>query len=62
VPALTPEQFEVTHNACALTIARHQKAPNSDSAVNEIVLATRAATEHSRDLMAWADAVLKGRV
>jgi hypothetical protein len=58
----TPEQLEATRNECALTVARHEKAQNFIFVMNETVLVTQAAIEHSRDLMAWADAVLKGRV
>jgi hypothetical protein len=57
-----PKEFEATLNACALTIAGRKKAQNSICAMKETVLVTRAAIEQSRDLMAWADALLKGRV
>jgi hypothetical protein len=63
VPApLTPEEFEATRNACALTIARHERILAWRDQRLEMVMVTRAVIDHSRDLMAWADALLKGRV
>jgi hypothetical protein len=60
MPPLTPEEREATRKACALTIARHEKALTSYRTMEEIMLVARAATEQARDFMAWADAVLKG--
>jgi hypothetical protein len=59
---LTPEEREAIRKACGLTIARHEQALISYRAMEEIALVTRVMIEHSRDLMAWVDAVLKGRV
>jgi hypothetical protein len=64
---LTPEEFEATRKACALTIARAELVLAWREERLATRLATRAAIEHSRALMAWADAVLedallKGRV
>jgi hypothetical protein len=62
VHRLTPEEFEATLNACALTIAGRERAQDSICAMKETVLVTRAAIEQSRDLMAWANGLVKGRV
>lgn len=59
-PPLSTER-ESMRKACALTISRHEKALTTHRTMKEIVWVTRAAIEHSRDLMAWANLVLKGR-
>jgi hypothetical protein len=67
-PLLTPEEFEATRKACALTLAGRERVLAAWRAQKlETMIAARAAIEQSCDLMAWsdellADALLKRRV
>jgi hypothetical protein len=56
-PPLSPEEFEATRKACAITIARHGVVLAWREQTRETTVVTRAAIEHSRALMAWADAL-----
>jgi hypothetical protein len=68
-PCLTPEEFEATREACAITLAKRElvSAWREDMSawredMLETIAVTRAAIEDSRDLMVWADVLLNRRV